>query len=153
MKELIKDMAGRKIKSKKEANARFSSNLDNSISKIAGLKRNTENQNEILNIFMSLIETFIGVKANEKADGEVNEEADKEQTETTDMPLLIFAEYASQRRKLKRPELKILTPDQVLSRLPISLVRLKVENISEKIKNEIRQVLYILHCSKKLNKT
>ena len=127
MEELIKDMVGRNIKSKKEANARFNAILDNSISKIAGLKRYTENRNKILNIFMSLIETFIRVKANKKADGEVNEEADKEETETTDMPPLIFAEYTSQRRKLKRPELKILTPDQVLSRLPISLVRLKVE--------------------------
>ena len=127
MEELIKDMVGRNIKSKKEANARFNAILDNSISKIAGLKRYTENRNKILNIFMSLIETFIWVKANKKAGGEVNEEADKEETETTDMPSLIFAEYTSQRRKLKRPELKILTPDQVLSRLPISLVRLKVE--------------------------
>ena len=127
MEELIKDMVGRNIKSKKEANVRFNAILDNSISKIAGLKRYTENRNKILNIFMSLIETFIRVKANKKADGEVNEEADKEETETTDMPPLIFAEYTSQRRKLKRPELKILTPDQVLSRLPISLVRLKVE--------------------------
>ena len=127
MEELIKDMVGRNIKSKKEANARFNAILDNSISKIAGLKRYTENRNKILNIFMSLIETFIWVKANKKAGGEVNEEADKEETETTDMPSLIFAEYTSQRRKLKRPELKIITPDQVLSRLPISLVRLKVE--------------------------
>ena len=127
MEELIKDMVGRNIKSKKEANARFNAILDNSISKIAGLKRYTENRNKILNIFMSLIETFIWVKANKKAGGEVNEEADKEETETTDMPPLIFAEYTSQRRKLKRQELKILTPDQVLSRLPISLVRLKVE--------------------------
>ena len=35
--------------------------------------------------------------------------------------------------------LKILTPDQMLSRLPISLVQLKAGNNSEKLKNEIRQ--------------
>ena len=48
--------------------------------------------------------------------------------------------------------LKILTPDQMLSRLPISLVQLKVENNSEKLKNEIRQILYSLYRSKKLTK-
>ena len=34
--------------------------------------------------------------------------------------------------------LRILTPNQILSRLPISLAQLKVGNISEKLKNEIR---------------
>ena len=33
--------------------------------------------------------------------------------------------------------LKILTPDQMLSRLPISLAQLKTGNNSEKLKNEI----------------
>ena len=33
--------------------------------------------------------------------------------------------------------LKILTPDQMLSRLPISLAQLKAGNNSEKLKNEI----------------
>ena len=34
--------------------------------------------------------------------------------------------------------LKILTPDQMFSRLPITLTQLKAGNNSEKIKNEIR---------------
>ena len=34
--------------------------------------------------------------------------------------------------------LKILTPNHMLSRLPISLAQLKAENNSEKLKNEIR---------------
>ena len=41
--------------------------------------------------------------------------------------------------------LKILTPNQMLSRLPISLAQLKVGNNSEKLKNEIRQLLYSLY--------
>ena len=49
--------------------------------------------------------------------------------------------------------LKILTPDQMLSRLPITLARLKAGNSSQKLKNEIRQLLYSLYCSKKLTKT
>ena len=48
--------------------------------------------------------------------------------------------------------LKILTPDQMLSRLPITLAQLKAENNSEKLKNEIRQLLYSLYRSKKLTK-
>ena len=48
--------------------------------------------------------------------------------------------------------LKILKPSQMLSRLPISLAQLKAENNSEKLKNEIRQLLYSLYISKKLRK-
>ena len=49
--------------------------------------------------------------------------------------------------------LKILTPNQMPSRLPISLAQLKAENNSEKLKSEIRQLLYSLYRSKKLTKT
>ena len=49
--------------------------------------------------------------------------------------------------------LKILTPDQMLSRLSISLAHLKAGNNSQKLKNEIRQLLYLLYRSKKLSKT
>ena len=38
----------------------------------------------------------------------------------------------------------------MLSRLPISLAQLKTGNNSEKLKNEIRQLLYSLYRSKKL---
>ena len=48
--------------------------------------------------------------------------------------------------------LKILTPNQMLSRLPISLAQLKAGNNSEKLKNEIRQILYSLYRSKILTK-
>ena len=48
--------------------------------------------------------------------------------------------------------LKILTPNQMLSRLPISLAELNVGNNSEKLKNEIRQLVYSLNGSKKLTK-
>ena len=48
--------------------------------------------------------------------------------------------------------LKILTPDQILSRLPITLAQLKAGNNSE-LKNEIRELLYSLCRSKKLTKT
>ena len=43
-------------------------------------------------------------------------------------------------------------PNQMLSRLPISLTQLKARNNSEKLKNEIRQLLYSLYRSKKITR-
>ena len=40
----------------------------------------------------------------------------------------------------------------MLSRLPITLAQSKAGNNSEKLKNEIRQILYSLYRSKKLTK-
>ena len=44
--------------------------------------------------------------------------------------------------------LKILTPNQMFSRLPINLAQLKAGNNFEKLKNEITQLLYFLYRSK-----
>ena len=48
------------------------------------------------------------------------------------------------KQKQERQGIKIVTPNQMLSRFPISLAQLKAGNNSEKIKNEIRQLLYSL---------
>ena len=48
--------------------------------------------------------------------------------------------------------LKTLTPNQMLSRLPITLAQLKAGNNSEKLKNEIRQLLHSLYRSKNMTK-
>ena len=56
------------------------------------------------------------------------------------------------KKKQSGQGLKILTPIQVLSRLPITLAQLKAGNNSEKLKNEIRQLFYSLCRSKKLTK-
>ena len=48
--------------------------------------------------------------------------------------------------------LKILTPNQMLSRLAITLGQLKAGNNSNKLKNEIRQLLYSLYRSKNMTK-
>ena len=58
------------------------------------------------------------------------------------MPDLESEESAEQRRNKKRQGLKILTLDQMLSRLPIIVASLKTGNNSEKLKTEIRQLLY-----------
>ena len=49
--------------------------------------------------------------------------------------------------------LNISTPNEMLSRLLITLAQLKAEKNSEKPKNEIRQLLYSLCISKTLTKT
>ena len=49
--------------------------------------------------------------------------------------------------------LKILTPQQMITRLPILLAQLKTENNSQKFKNEIIQLLHSVYRSKELSKT
>ena len=48
--------------------------------------------------------------------------------------------------------LKILTPNQMLKRLPIALAQIKAGNNSEGLLNEIRQIVYSLYRSKKITK-
>ena len=77
----------------------------------------------------------------------------EEQPDTTDIPELESEESSEQEKNQKGEGLKILTPNEMLSRLPITLAQLKAGNNSEKLKNEIRQLLYSLYDSKKLSKT
>ena len=70
------------------------------------------------------------------------------------MPELDSKESAAKKKKNQLGQgLKILTPDLILSRLPITLAQLKAGNNSQKLINEIRQLLYSLYHSKKLTKT
>ena len=48
--------------------------------------------------------------------------------------------------------LKILTPNQILKRLPIALAQVKAGNNSESLLNEIRQIVYSLYQSKEITK-
>ena len=48
--------------------------------------------------------------------------------------------------------LKILTPDQMINRLPISLAQLTAGNNSEQLNNRMRQLLHSLYRSNKLSK-
>ena len=58
----------------------------------------------------------------------------------------------SRQNQQKGQGIKILTPNQMLNRLPIALAQLQAGNNSNKLKNEIRQLLYSLYCSKKMTK-
>ena len=63
------------------------------------------------------------------------------------MPDLESEESAEQKRNQRGVGLQILTPDQMLNRLSIILAQLKAGSNSEKLKNEIRQLLYSLYRS------
>ena len=49
-------------------------------------------------------------------------------------------------------KLKVLTPKQMLQRLPIALAQVKAGNNSESLLNEIRQTVYSLYQSKQITK-
>ena len=72
--------------------------------------------------------------------------------DTTDMHEL-EEESAAEKRNQQGQGLKILTPDQMLSRLTITLALLKAGNNTQQLINEITQLLYSLYRSKKLTKT
>ena len=51
-----------------------------------------------------------------------------------------------------RSKLKILTPKQMLQRLPIALAQVQAGNNSQNLLNEIRQIVYSLYQSKEITK-
>ena len=55
-------------------------------------------------------------------------------------------------KEQRAAELKILTPKQMLQRLPIALAQIKAGNNSESLLNEIRQTVYSLYQSKEITK-
>ena len=67
------------------------------------------------------------------------------------MPPLETEEDAAQRQEGQG--LKIMTSKQMITRLPILLPQLKAGSNSQKLKNEIRQIVYSLCRSKNLSKT
>ena len=78
----------------------------------------------------------------------------KKTTEKPDKMLKIVKKILEfNRQKQLGLGLKTLTPNQMLRRLPITLAQLKAGNNSEKLKNEIRQLLYTLYRPKQLYKS
>ena len=62
------------------------------------------------------------------------------------------AGYKAKQNKKTGTGLKILTPKQMLQRLPIALAQVKAGNNSESLLNEIRQIVYSLYQSKQITK-
>ena len=62
--------------------------------------------------------------------------------------MLSDTNYNAKQKQAKRRGLKILTPKEILQRLPIALAQVKAGNNSESLLNEIRQIVYSLYQSK-----
>ena len=102
-------------------------NIRTDIRKIINKESLIPNQVEVINILFMVDEIFTGeiksVKANNEGILEIFKESD-EQPDNTEMPEL-EGEQSGQGQK-------ILTPDEMHSRLPITLAQLKVGNNSRK---------------------
>ena len=66
--------------------------------------------------------------------------------------MLSDAYYDSKDSETKGKGFKILTPKQMLQKLPIALPQVKAGNNSESLLNEIRQIVYSLYQSKQITK-
>ena len=66
--------------------------------------------------------------------------------------MLSDANYNAKQNETKGKGLKILTPKQMIQRLPIALAQVKAGNNSENLLNEIKQIVYSLYQSKEITK-
>ena len=66
--------------------------------------------------------------------------------------MLSDANYEAKQNETKGAGLKILTPKQMLQRLPMALVQVKAGNNSESLLNKIRQIVYFLYQAKQITK-
>ena len=134
-------------------------NIRSDINKLINMLSINLNQVNVINTLFVVNEIFTGESESVRVNNEGNFEIFKEKLNTekqesdeqpdiTNMPELESEESAAERRNQPGQGLKILTPDQMLSRLPITLAQLKAGNNSEKLINEIRQLLYSLYRSK-----
>ena len=122
---------------KRQFNFQRRSDIFNSLNNINDIEKN----NKLVNVINS------GLKHLKKEIKEMSEE--KINTEKPDKIVKIVREILKFKKQNQDGKgIKILTLIQMLSRLPISLAQLKAVNNSEKLKNEIRQLLYFLYRSK-----
>ena len=109
----------------------------------------TEPKRRLLNIMNLVGEIFIGKKTKKETDRE-SEKFDIAQGGIDTKDMLPLEDEEEEAKRQKRQGLKIMTPKQMIVRLPILLAQLKSDNI-KKLKNEIRQIAYSR--SKSLSKT
>ena len=104
--------------------------------------KNKNKNNKLVNVIKSRLNDL-------KNENKMSE--DEKEIEQPDKILKIVAEILEFNRWQQGQGLKILTPNQMLIRLPITLAQLKAGNNSEKLKIEIRQLLYSLYRLQKLS--
>ena len=67
--------------------------------------------------------------------------------ENKDLKSGIFPIKSTQDKRLK-----ILIPKKMLQRLPVDIAQVKASNTSEKLLNEVRQIIYSLYREKEITK-
>ena len=105
--------------------------------------KNSKNNTERNDIQANLIKSGLREKIEDMSEHE-------KEIENPDVIVDVVKKILELNNQQRGQGLRILTPSQMLSRLPISLAQLKAGNNFENLKNEIRQVLYSLHKSRKL---
>ena len=126
---------------KKHFNFQRPSDIFNYLNNINDIEKNSK----LVHVIIS------GLKCLKKEIKKMSEEERK--TEKADKIIKIVEEILRlYKQKQEGQDIKILTPNQMLSRLLVSLAQLKARNNSEKLKNEIRQLLYFLYRSKNMTK-
>ena len=104
-----------------------------------------EKNNELVNVINSGLEDL-------KEEIEKMSKEEKEIEDPESIVKIVEKIVKFNNQKQEGQGIKILTPNQMLSRLPISLAQLEAGNNSNKLKNEIRQLLYSLYSSKNMTK-
>ena len=104
-----------------------------------------EENNKLVNVINS------GLKDLEEEIKKMSKE-EKENEDPESIVEIVEEIFKFNEQNQKGKGLKILTPDQIFSKLPITLAQLKAGNNSEKLKNEIRQLLYSPYRSKNMTK-
>ena len=106
-----------------------------------------EKNNKLVNVINSVLKDL-----KEEIKNMSKEEKEIEEPDVKVEIVEDILKFNKQKQKQEGQGIKILTPNQMLSRLPISLAQLEAGNNSEKLKNEIRQLLYSLYRSKNITK-
>ena len=119
---------------KRHFNFQSPSNIFNSLNNINDIKQ----KNKLINVIISGLKVMF--------------EEERETGKPDKIVEIVEEILRFNKQKQEGQGIKILTPSQMLSRLPISLAQLKAGNNSEKLKNEIRQLLYSLYRSKNMTK-
>ena len=116
------------------------------VKKLYETKNKNEN-NELVNVIKSGL-----IDLKDETEKMSKEEIENEKPDKILKVVEEILDFNNKFQKQQGSGLNILTPNQMLSRLPIVLAQLKAGNNSEELKNEIRQIFYSLYRSKKLTK-
>ena len=129
----------------------------NTFTRLYNLKTYFDEYNSITNVEKEVIDKkydpinlFLRENDYSKWCGKEDDEADEEGF--VNIEPMLLPEGNEEEVKEKGKGLKMLTPNKVLTRLPVLLAQIKVGNNSYKLRNEISKILYFLYQHNKITK-